>query len=129
MNTGLNVYLVDDDYIFSVIAKVTLCKLYGNVNFVWLPNGEDALQAIAECKEQDLPTILFLDINMPVMGGWDFLTAIKQDEKHFFPICITSSSIDPKDRKMAEENPRVIDFIEKPFSNQVIKNLIDPLIE
>ncbi len=128
MNKSFNVFLVDDDEIFSVIAKVTLSKLYENVQFTCLPNGEAALKKICSCKPSDMPAILFLDINMPVMGGWDFLEALEQVKSATFPICMTSSSVDPKDIQMAKENSRVIEFMEKPLDRIKTKALIDTVL-
>lgn len=128
MRKKINIYLVDDDRIFSVIAQVTLTKIFGDINFFHLTNGLAALESIATCASENHPTILFLDINMPVLDGWDFLAALEKLEKPPFPICMTSSSIDPKDKLLANTHPRVIDFIEKPFDNATIQNLINPLI-
>lgn len=128
MSKKINIYLVDDDPIFSIIAKVMLDKMYDGIHFVCLGNGEDALRAIDVCPEADRPTILFLDINMPIMDGWDFLLALDKTISYSFPICMMSSSIDPEDRRLANENPRIIDFIEKPFDKERMMGLINPLV-
>lgn len=128
MSKPLNIFLVDDDKIFSVIANITLNKLYEGLNFTCLANGEHALEKIKECADKDMPTILFLDINMPIMGGWDFLEALEKIEQKRFPIYMTSSSIDPKDIQKASEHPLITGFIEKPFDRVEMKALIDSLI-
>lgn len=128
MRKNINIYLVDDDRIFSVIAEVTLSKIFGDINFYYLTNGMAALESIEACPIEHHPTILFLDINMPVLDGWGFLAALEKLQKPQFPICMTSSSIDPKDRQLANDHPRVIDFVEKPFDKIEIEKLINPLI-
>jgi response regulator RpfG family c-di-GMP phosphodiesterase len=129
MSKRFNIFLVDDDHIFSVIAKVTLNKLYEDIHFIWLSNGEEAIHEISSCADADLPTLLFLDINMPIMGGWDFLDALEKIEQRYFPICMTSSSIDPKDTQRANDDPRIIDFIEKPFNRIRVKALLDRILD
>jgi hypothetical protein len=62
--------------------------------------------------------IVFLDINMPTMSGWEFLLKFeKYNEtiKNQFDIFMFSSSINPADINRAKQDPMVIDFIEKPL--------------
>jgi response regulator RpfG family c-di-GMP phosphodiesterase len=129
MDKRIKVYLVDDDPVFSVIAKVTLSKLYENLDFNCFANGEEALNSLMTCPEEQFPNLLFLDINMPIMDGWEFLSSLDQMVPQAFPICMTSSSIDPEDKKRAIANPRIVDFIEKPFDRKRVSALIDTLMD
>ncbi len=67
--------------------------------------------------------VLFLDINMTTMSGWEFLAkfeAMEERIKKQFEIYILSSSVDPRDYQKAKENPLIIDFIEKPLGKTTL---------
>lgn len=128
MVNGARVYLIDDDRIFSVIAQVLLRKIYPNIIVECFCCGEDALQQLLSCGGELRPDILFLDINMPMMDGWEFLEKLQQIEQVVTPVCLTSSSIDPQDQMKASAHPRVIGFMEKPFQEASVKDLIEAVI-
>ncbi|MBK6265473.1 response regulator [Marivirga sp. S37H4] len=67
---------------------------------------------------------VFLDINMPVMDGWEFLDAIKEESmsKNIYVVILTSS-VNEIDREKARGYTQVIDFLEKPL-NDVKLNLL-----
>lgn len=117
MTIVTKIYLVDDDLIFLQIAKRILKSIFPEADVVALTNAHEGLKYL----ENDEPSLLFLDINMPVMDGWEFLSelAAKRSETSF-PIIITSSSIDPDDRKKAQDHPFVNGFIEKPLTEEKI---------
>jgi len=123
---SVRVYLVDDDSIFAVITEVTLKKLYSNVELKHFTDARVALDAILNDVLKP-PSILFLDINMPLFDGWEFLAELEDRSATAFPICMVSSSIDPQDKKRAAEHPMVIDFVEKPFEKDRLRSLIDSL--
>jgi len=71
-------------------------------------------------------TFLFLDINMPLMSGWEFLESLKEKKiemKNNVFIYMLSSSVNPNDVKKAKLNPNVVDFLEKPLIDEFLKQL------
>jgi CheY-like chemotaxis protein len=71
-------------------------------------------------------TILLLDINMPVLSGWDFIQEILAFSPPIidhFSIYIQSSSVDFRDLEKANENPHIVDFISKPLKKEFLASL------
>jgi CheY-like chemotaxis protein len=117
------IFLVDDDPINNLINRRLLGKVDISKNILEFQDGEDALAEI-ELLSKDDGILILLDINMPVMNGWEFL------EKYltFFPfrkdrIVILSSSIDFFDRQKAKEFEIVCAFLEKPLTLDKIQEI------
>ena len=86
--------------------------------------GIDYLSGLGE--EESTPKIIFLDINMPVMNGWDFLEEFEKIRSRFklLPrIYLLSSTVDPEDYKKAQKFSLVQDFISKPLSKEALQNI------
>jgi CheY-like chemotaxis protein len=120
----MNLWVIDDDSIYQMLIKRMVLKLNPDIAVSEFLNGKKAFDRLETVLESDLsktPDMIFLDINMPVMNGWEFLEAYKD----FFPerndkIIILSSSIDYQDRQKAMEYPMISGFLEKPLSLQKI---------
>jgi CheY-like chemotaxis protein len=121
MNKIDRIFLVDDDKIFLSLAKLILNGVFPKVDIVTSKNGLEGLKNL----EEKLPNLIFLDINMPVMDGWEFLSELgKRHDDLPFQIIITSSSVDPEDRQKAELHPLVKGFLEKPITKEKIMAVI-----
>ena len=114
MMMSLNVLIVDDDPIFVMMhkLKVKMSSIADNPQIHH--NGKSALESIINNKDEDASSLIFLDINMPVMNGWDLLNALQVSpisNKVF--VAMVTSSIDNRDRERAKRYPQVIGFYEK----------------
>lgn len=117
------IFLVDDDPINNLINKRLLGKVQISNNIVEFFEGEDALVKLNDL-DPNRPILIFLDINMPVLNGWEFLE--KYQEIHANrcdKIVILSSSIDYQDRFKAQGFKIVSGFLEKPLTLEKIKTL------
>ena len=125
---------VDDDPITLMLCKMVITKSAFAAEIITAQNGEDALNYFDDLKLNNLgaeinryPKLIFLDLNMPVMGGWEFLDHfVKEDYRDAFKDCkviVLSSTIDPDDINKAKTYPMVLDFLSKPISKDMLEDL------
>ena len=70
------------------------------------------------------PILVLLDINMPIMNGWDFLDGLpKMEGNEFVLVTVVSSSVDGEDRIKAFTYPNVIEYLEKPIKPSMLTDL------
>jgi len=92
-------------------------------------NGEEAIKYYDSLKTTSAinkPQLIFLDLNMPVMNGWEFLDSFvtaEYSEYHDTKVIILSSTIDPQDLEKSKKYPMVIDFLSKPISKEMLELL------
>lgn len=119
--------IIDDDPIFIFGAK-RMMELSNFCNsFMIFKNGQEAINNLKSImlSGEDIPEVILLDINMPIMDGWEFLDEFTQIESHkLITIYIVSSSIDPIDLKRAKRYENVSNFIIKPIAIQTLKNIL-----
>lgn len=115
------VVLIDDDPVQNLINKKVISNHYPNYEIIDYTNAEKALEDIKNKKIN--PDIVFLDLNMPFMDGWEFLEALN-DLQAEFEVQILTSSIDQKDFEKARLNPKVSGINSKPLQ----KDLLDAML-
>jgi response regulator RpfG family c-di-GMP phosphodiesterase len=92
--------------------------------------AQDALDYLVRSKKADepYPDLIFLDINMPRMNGWEFLEAYAALKKHYesnVVIVILTTSENPDDYRKAMDQEIAIEFCNKPLTKEILANLID----
>lgn len=105
----MNILLVDDEYISNFINRRLIEKIDASLHIVDFNDAQLAFEQLTVIK----PDLIFLDINMPVMNGWDFLNKMHEHQLTFKVIILTSS-VNFIDRKMAATYANVVGFVEKP---------------
>lgn len=122
----LKIILVDDDEIVLLVQRKLLqrCGISNRIHS--FKGGIEALDYLKAENSSD-KTLILLDINMPKMNGWQFLTKLGELESsaNIFVIMVTSS-IDEYDKEVAGKYKNVIGFMEKPITAEncsKIKNL------
>lgn len=117
MSNLSKILLVDDDPIFLTLAELALKKERTDIQIFKASNGEEAITFLKEGHAVD---VIFLDLNMPVMNGWEFLDALPEIEDRKGEIYVLTSSIDPSDQRKADDNPFVKSMLEKPLDRDKI---------
>jgi CheY-like chemotaxis protein len=125
---------VDDDPITLMLCKMVILKSSFSKEIITAQNGEEAVDYFNNLKLNNLdvpiknyPKLVFLDLNMPIMDGWDFLDHFSTEEYTAYfkdtKVIVLSSTIDPEDINKSKTYPMVIDFISKPITKEVLENL------
>ncbi|HEY1019806.1 MAG TPA: response regulator [Sediminibacterium sp.] len=126
------VLCVDDDTISLTISQLLLKRTGFAQEVHTAIDGSEALEYFERlfAEEADpvaaAPELILLDINMPVMNGWEFLQEYNprfRDKLTNTHIVILSSTIDPEDFALAKQYPVVAQFISKPLSVENLEEL------
>jgi CheY-like chemotaxis protein len=125
---------VDDDPITLMLCKKVISKAEFSNSVVTAKNGEEALEYFNNIQNQNnevkLPQLIFLDLNMPVMDGWEFLdnfNTTQYDNYNSTKVIVLSSTIDPEDHEKAKKYPMVFDFLSKPITSSMLAYLASKL--
>ena len=116
--------IVDDDDMCLLLHK----HFIETANFHNAPqafnSSQKALDFLKSLPDDNEPVLLFLDINMPVINGWDLLKMLDKERfKKEVYVVIVSSSVNAADKERAFSFSRVIEFVEKPFDENTIEKL------
>lgn len=119
--------LVDDDETSNFITERVFIKLGATEKLLIARNGLEALTHLTQnCPGQNCPTLILLDINMPVMNGFEFLEAYKQQElerRQSVVIFMLSSSQNPIDIEKVKQ-AGIAGLVEKPLTQKALQEII-----
>lgn len=123
------VFIIDDDPIHQRIAQIMIAKHELFDEYTSYTEPDLALEYLRknEKNEKSLPDVILLDLNMPVMDGWDFLEAFEKFEAELSKnvrVFIVTSSVDDKDKLRSKTFSCVKGFISKPLSPDIIKSTV-----
>ena len=122
--------IIDDDPIFIYGTKRIMKEVQFCDEILVFNNGQEALDAFIELTDsgKELPSIIFLDLDMPIMTGWEFLdrfTKIENHNKGQVVVYIISSSVDPRDLEKVGNYEIIHNYILKPFSTQDLESIME----
>lgn len=124
-----NVMIIDDNAIDRFVAETVLKRSGIADNVISKESARSALDHLIILSEtpEALPQVIFLDINMPEMNGFDFLDAfvsMPDIVKSCCDIMMLSSSLNPEDHEVVKGNRFVSNFISKPLSKDKLQALV-----
>ena len=124
MNIPASILIVDDDDTSNMITSVILKRNIEKAEIHLSMNGKEAIDFLTHL-EDGYPELILLDINMPLINGFDFLEWFQVNCTHtnsLVSMFSTSSRQDEVDKAMAYD--RVVDYIEKPLTKNKIADLL-----
>ena len=118
-----SILLVDDDDATNYLHELYIKEWGYAENIYKAMNGQEALDFLKtnEAFQQERPSLILLDINMPIMNGFEFMEAYKELEAEFkasLVVVMLTSSLHSSDQKRASELNDLRSFINKPLSRE-----------
>ncbi|HEY8938002.1 MAG TPA: response regulator [Cyclobacteriaceae bacterium] len=125
----VSIAIVDDDDTFQFITSKALRSLSSGNKIMQFSSGVEAVRYLADHAHNadQLPDVLLVDINMPVLDGWmvlDEFKSLKAQLQKKIAFYMVSSSIDEMDVNRAKDDSAVRDYIIKPISIEKYKELL-----
>ena len=129
MKQSTRLAVVDDDEVFQLIIRKQIEMNDLKCEIVQFLNGKDILDFLVanHNNQQDLPDIIMLDVNMPIMDGWEFLDAYRDlslDIRKKIRLYMVTSSVIQSDIDKAKRDKNILRFISKPISNQQLSEIL-----
>ncbi len=115
--------IIDDDPIYQFLINKIIGNTDASHELLFFKNGKEALDYFMLDLEKNLPEIILLDLEMPVMDGWDFLKEIEQLQTKKTAIYIVSSSISHEDKEKAKAFPKIKGHYSKPINSNRIQEI------
>lgn len=127
-NTNL-ILLIDDNSVDNFINEkiLKLSNFSGQINVQ--SNGKQALEyfkrVIVDNSFTQLPDFIFLDINMPMMDGYEFLDSLLSFSPVFqnMKVVILTNSVNPMDKERSEKYSQIIAYYQKPLTSEILNKL------
>lgn len=127
LDNKINLLIIDDDDINIFIIKKIVEKTELAIQITSKSNGQQAIDYIKEtlANPEQFPQLMLIDINMPIMNGWEFIEAYQTlNVQQSVDMYILSSSVYENDIEKTKNYSCVKGFISKPLSIDRLKELV-----
>jgi CheY-like chemotaxis protein len=128
----INICVIDDDDIYQFAVARIIESALKTSSVMSFYDGEEALEYFESLKGNDgpIPDIIFLDINMPRLNGFEFMEGynkIKDRLSKKSKVYMVSSSIDPADIQRSKEMDGIEDYVSKPLDTNLVTDIVSRL--
>lgn len=129
MSNVSSICVIDDDEIYQLTFKKVVKATGFNQQILIFSDGEEAINFLQNKanRSEELPDVIFLDINMPIMDGWDFMEEyilIKPRIGKQIIIYMVSSSVDVRDLERAKAIVEISDYLIKPVTKEQLIQIL-----
>lgn len=125
------ILVIDDDEPTNFFTRMILEESGCATHVVTVQSGQEALDYLAGSEKAEdkhecpSPDLIFLDINMPAMDGWEFLERYKEmDILNKVIVVMLTTSLFPEDKAKAERSPEISGFENKPLTEEKIMSIV-----
>lgn len=121
--SNLSILLIDDDASINYLNKIVIEQAGIDADII---DYTEPQKALARLQSGELtPDIILLDVNMPLMDGWEFMSSLKQFPASFKApkIILLTSSINPSDESRALSDTLIDAFHSKPLTIDLVKKI------
>ena len=119
----MTVMFVDDDAINNEINQMLFRKLYPEIKVIIKSSVDGAIDHLRDSNTEN-PNKIFLDVNLPVKSGWDFLEEFKELNISGIDLYMLTSALDLLDADLRASHPEVKDFVEKPLYDYKLERIL-----
>lgn len=113
--------VVDDSAFIRKIAR----QILENMDFE-VTEAKDGAHALEQCQEQ-LPELILLDWNMPVMGGLEFLGKLRKMERGDEPQVVFCTTENTRDKILMALEAGATEYVMKPFDQEIIRTKLEQI--
>jgi CheY-like chemotaxis protein len=121
-------YLIDDDPAALLLNEIIVQSNHQIQSFQSFENAETVVHQLQQLHrdQQPLPDLILVDLNMPYMNGFEFITAMEAAlAPDHIPIVMLSSTIDPEEINKAIAFPSCVLFVSKPLDHEKLQQIIN----
>ncbi len=122
--------LIDDDETNNLLCDFVIRDVEPLANVYSFTDAEIGLEQLTSLLYLDYKCVVLLDINMPMLSGWDVLEHLGDlpaSVQKELTVYMLSSSVNAEDKQRALENPLVLDYFEKPLTAEKVEALLNKL--
>jgi CheY-like chemotaxis protein len=124
-----SILLIDDNEADNFLHKLVIKEAACTDDVVALNSGQKALEYLQEAEDglHPPPDLIFLDINMPGMDGWEFLEEYKTfmiSRENQIVVVMLTTSPNPDDQEKANRIPEILKYVNKPLSQEILDEIM-----
>lgn len=133
MKSITSTLLIDDDKFTSFYNEKIVKKHNQFGEIISVNSGKAAIAYLEDAIKGEAlkPDVIFLDINMPAMNGWEFIEVYRKLDVEFtntIKIIMLTTSSNPKDKERSQTINEITNYINKPLSLPILDDIIKDLI-